>query len=80
MARELVTERLREADRPVREFLPVLPQMIDHAVGSGRHFSHLCGLIGRHVQNLHAARRNLHLMIVEVAVPLDGRQFSEIRR
>lgn len=63
-----MTEGLWEAHRAVGEFLPMLPQMIDHAVRPCCGFRNLGGLIRRHIKDLDSACRDLYFMIVEMAV------------
>jgi len=54
----------------------MLPQVVNHAVCSCCNFRHLCSLIGRHIQDLDPACRDFHFMIVEMPVPLNGRELS----
>ena len=73
---ELVTEGLWEAHRAVGEFLSMLPQLIDHAVCPCCGFRNLGGLIRWHIKDLDSACPDLYLMIVEMAVPLNGGKLS----
>ncbi len=69
-------EGLREGHCAIREFLSMLPQMVNHTVRPCRNFCYLGSLVGRHIQDLDAARGDLDFMIVEMAVPLDRGQLS----
>src|SRR5512134_1436375 len=76
MPGELVPEGLRKAHGAIREFLPMLPQVINHSVCPSRDFRHLGSLVRRHVENLDATRCNFHLMGVEMPMPLNGGELS----
>jgi|SRR5678815_486183 len=54
----------------------MLPQVINHTVSSCRNFRHLGSLISRHIKNLDSACRDFYFMIVEMPVPLNGRELS----
>lgn len=76
ISREFVSERLRERDCAIREFLSVLPQLIDDPVGLCCGLCDLCRLVRGDTKNLDSACCNFYLMIVEMSVPLNSRELS----
>lgn len=54
----------------------MLPQLVHDTVCSCSYFYDLGGLVSRHIQYLNSPGRDLHLMIVEMPVPLNGRELA----
>lgn len=69
-------EGLGVAHCAIGEFLPVLPEMVDYAICSCRRFRDFGGLVRWHIQDLDSPCCDFYLVVVEMAVPLNGREFS----
>src|SRR5215467_6265176 len=76
MAWKLMAKRLRKCHGAIREFLSRLPQVINDSVRPSCCFRHLRGLVGRQVKNLDTTCRNFDLMVMEMTMPLNGRELS----
>ena len=67
-------QRLRKTHVSIGKFEPLLPQMVDDTVGLGCGFRDRLGLVLWHIEHLDPASRDLHLVVMEISMPLDGEE------